>query len=155
MFVTRRPRRRLSVLVVDDSPVVGPRLCAWLAEEPCVGRVVQAASALQAWTLFRQIAPDVVLLDIHLPRGGALEVLSRVRHASLSCVVMVLTSSREPILRQESLRRGADHVLHKAADFEKVPALLRHHAGRDKLEEAAGPVKGNRFPANHPPVPAV
>jgi DNA-binding NarL/FixJ family response regulator len=120
----------LSVLVVDDSAIVRERLHGLLAEDQCVGRVSEASNAAEGWTMFKQLAPDVVLLDIHLPDSSGLGVLCRIKRATPSCIVIVLTNLRDSIFRRESERRGADHFLHKATEFERVTDLLHRYASQ-------------------------
>jgi DNA-binding NarL/FixJ family response regulator len=119
---------RFSVLVVDDSAIVRERLRVLLAEHESVRQVLEAASGADAWTLFQQHAPEVVLLDIYLPDRRGLEVLSRIKRAAPSCLVIVLTNLGDAVFRQETQRRGADHFLHKATEFERVDEFLRDYA---------------------------
>jgi DNA-binding NarL/FixJ family response regulator len=128
--VTSPVRPRLSVLVVDDSAIVRQRLRVLLAEGQCVRQVSEAANGAEAWTLFQRLAPDAVLLDIHLPDTSGLEVLRRIKLAAPSCLVIVLTNRQDPIFRQETQQRGADHFLHKASEFEQVAGLLHRHASQ-------------------------
>lgn len=128
--MTPASRRRLLVLIVDDSAIVRARLRALLAEERCVRQVSEATNGAEAWDLFQQLTPDVVLMEIHLPDFSGLEVLWRIKRANPACLVIVLTNLRDPIFRQETQRCGADHFLHKATEFELVPGLLQHCACR-------------------------
>jgi two-component system, NarL family, nitrate/nitrite response regulator NarL len=119
---------RFSVLVVDGSEVVRQRLCELLAEEDGLHVVGEAGRAADAWEIFEQHRPEVVLLDLHLAEGSGLELLSRIKRAAPGCLVIVLTHLREALLRSESHRRGADYVLHKATEFEQVLTLLHRCA---------------------------
>jgi chemotaxis response regulator CheB len=57
---------------VDDSDVVRHRLCELLIEDSCVSKVSEAVNSAEAWNLFEQIAPDVVLLEVCLADGRGL-----------------------------------------------------------------------------------
>ena len=127
----------VSVLVVDDSAIIRQRLRALLAEADHIRWVGEAGSRAEAWTLFGQTHPEVVLLDLCLPDGSGLELLCRIKQAAPSCLVIVLTNSRESIFRHECQRCGADHFLHKATEFEQVVDLLHHHANRRDPEDSA------------------
>jgi DNA-binding NarL/FixJ family response regulator len=117
----------VAVLIVDDSAFIRSRLRALLVEDDHIRSVGEAASRAEAWTLFEQIRPEAVLLDLRLPDGSGLELLCRIKQAAPTCLVIVLTNSRESVFRRESRRYGADHFLHKATEFEQVVHLLRHH----------------------------
>jgi len=123
-------RHGLSVLVVDDSAIVRHRLRLLLTEGQSVRQVSEAASAAQAWAFFQQLAPDVVLLDIYLSDSSGLDLLCRIKRTTPSCLVIVLTNLRDSIFREETRRRGADHFLHKATEFERVPDLLHRYASQ-------------------------
>ena len=127
----------VSVLVVDDSAIIRSRLRTLLAEDDHIRWVGEAGSRAEAWNLFVQIRPEVVLLDLRLPDGSGLELLCRIKQAAPSCLVIVLTNSREPIFQHESHRCGADHFLYKATEFEQVADLLHHHATQRDLEDSA------------------
>ena len=120
----------VSVLVVDDSANIRSRLRALLAEDDHIRWVGEAGSRAEAWTVFGQIRPEVVLLDLRLPDGNGLGLLCRIKQATPSCLVIVLTNSCESIFRHESRRCGADHFLHKATEFEQVAGLLHRHAAQ-------------------------
>ena len=120
----------VSVLVVDGSALIRQRLRALLAEDDHIRWVGEAGSRAEAWNLFVQIRPEVVLLDLRLPDGSGLELLCRIKQAAPSCLVIVLTNSRESIFRHECQRCGADHFLHKATEFEQVAGLLHRHAAQ-------------------------
>jgi len=121
-------RARLSVLVVDDSAVVRERLRALLSELDCVRQVNEAANSADAWALFQRLAPDVVLLEIHLADRRGLEILGLIKETTPLCLLIVLTNLQDSIFRQETQRRGADHFLHKATEFERVTELLHRYA---------------------------
>ena len=127
----------VSVLVVDDSAIIRSRLRALLAEDDHIRWVGEAGSRAEAWTVFGQIRPEVVLLDLRLPDGNGLGLLCRIKQATPSCLVIVLTNSCESIFRHESQRCGADHFLHKATEFEQVVDLLHHHATQRDPEDSA------------------
>jgi two-component system, NarL family, invasion response regulator UvrY len=135
--MSARRAKTISVLIVDGSAVVRSRLCALLAEHDHLRVVGEAGGAAEAWRLFLQHRPEAVLLDVRLPDSNGIELLSRIKQAAPSCLVVVLTNLRESVLRQESRRRGAAHFLHKASEFERVAELFRNHADQRNQSEPA------------------
>ena len=127
----------LSFLVADDAPLVAV-LVRELLLEAGVDRVLTAADGAQALHLFRQTAPDGVVLDIHMPGLDGLAVLQAIRAGQRvgaePPLVIVMTSHEEASLRAHALAAGADHFLHKSRDIERlleiVPGLLARRAGR-------------------------
>jgi DNA-binding NarL/FixJ family response regulator len=51
-------------------------------------------------------------------------VLRRIKQSSAKCVVIILSNCREPVVRDECQRHGADCFLHKATQFEKVCEVI-------------------------------
>ena len=113
-----------TVLIADDSAVVRKRLRALLEEGGCVGRLIEADCAVDAWLLFKLFHPDIVVLDLQLPDFNGLEVLRRIKQSPAKCFVIILSNSREPVARQECQRHGADCFLHKATQFERVCEVI-------------------------------
>ena len=115
----------LKVLIVDDSPLIRERLDRLLSELEQVEIVGPAEDGDEALRLFDESHPDVVLLDLGLPRRNGLEVLLEVRKRVESCVVVVLTNHDLPDFRNACLRAGADFFLRKSTEFEHVLEIVR------------------------------
>ena len=113
-----------TVLIADDSAFVRKRLRALLEEDCCIGRLIEADCAVDAWLLFKLFLPDIVVLDLQLPDFNGLEVLRRIKQSPTKCVVIILSNCREPVVRDECHRHGADCFLHKATQFEKVCEVI-------------------------------
>ena len=104
------------ILLIDDDPTilegVGDRLRSW-----GLG-VREAATAAECYAALREEVPDLVLLDIRLPDGDGLDILSdlRVQHPALP--VLMVSSVRGA--DQEALRRGAHGFLAKPFKVEDL-----------------------------------
>lgn len=71
---------RARALVVEDEPVARAQLCEWLDACPWLERVGAAANAPEAIAALRELEPDVLFLDVEIPGGSGLEVLSAAPH---------------------------------------------------------------------------
>jgi DNA-binding response OmpR family regulator len=111
------------VLVVEDCAFIRERLAAMVGEVPGV-EVEQAADGEEALRIARRRLPGLVLLDLHLPDGGGLAVLPRIKALPSAPVVVVLTGAPTEHHRRQSLARGADFFLDKAGDFANVLAAV-------------------------------
>ena len=124
------PKSSPRFLVADDVPAIAFLVGELLHESGAevVGPVSDGEAALR---LFHEAAPDGVILDIEMPERNGLEVLRAIRASERSsrCLVIVLTSHSEPSMREQAYADGADHVLHKATEFERllqiIPAFIQ------------------------------
>jgi DNA-binding response OmpR family regulator len=110
------------VLVVDDEPMVREVLSRYLEKEGFA--VCAAADGEEALTLFAAEAPDIVLLDLMLPKIDGLEVFRRMR-ASGSTPVIMLTAKGEETDRVVGLELGADDYVTKPFSPREVIARVR------------------------------
>jgi CheY-like chemotaxis protein len=117
-------QKNISVLVVEDSAIVRKCLRVLLSEADNIHSIQEAKDAVQGVALFDRARPDVVILDLHLPRGNGLDVLRHVKGVSPFCVVIVLTTYAFPDVRHTCLESGADYFLSKPTEFEKILEIL-------------------------------
>lgn len=104
----------IRVLLVDDSAMMRRVLRARLSAEPDIVVVDEAADGAEGVRKAEEHAPDVVLLDLEMPRVGGREALPHLRARTAARVVVVssLVQPGAPI-RTEMRRAGADAVLAK------------------------------------------
>ncbi|ANS67628.1 putative two-component system response regulator [Streptomyces lincolnensis] len=102
------PAPGLRVVVADDNPVVRAGLTALLSGRPDITVVAEAADGHQACEAARRHRPDVVLLDVRMPR---MDGISALPHLVTIAPVLMLTYSTESEIVREALRRGADGYL--------------------------------------------
>lgn len=98
------------ILIVDDEDDIRELLLAYLKKEGY--QLFEAMDGEQAVQAAREHSPDVVVLDIMLPKMGGLEVLSTLRRESDVYVIM-LTAKTEEVDKLVGLNMGADDYLTK------------------------------------------
>ena len=121
--------RKIKVFVADDSIVLRERLLDMLREMPDVEVLGCAGDGLHAIDSIRSLAPDVVVLDIQMPRGTGLDVLKNVKHDGRGPVVIVFTNFPYPQYRKRALDSGADYFFDKTTEFEKLRGLFGQLSG--------------------------
>jgi DNA-binding response OmpR family regulator len=110
------------VLVVDDEPMVCEVLARYLEKEGF--SVDTAEDGQQALSSFERARPDLVLLDLMLPRIDGLEVFRRIRAQAPTAVIM-LTARGEETDRVVGLELGADDYVTKPFSPREVVARVR------------------------------
>ncbi|MGD9545951.1 MAG: sigma-54-dependent transcriptional regulator [Candidatus Krumholzibacteriia bacterium] len=120
----------ISVLVIDDDDLVRSTLVAYLQRRGM--RVQDAEGGAQGLEVFRDHAPDVVLLDLRMPGMDGLEVLRRLREEDPDLPVIVVSGAGIVNDVVDSLRLGAWDFLIKP--FEDLEILL--HAVRNATEQS-------------------
>lgn len=105
---------KIRVLVVDDSPTARRILSGCLRSEPDIEVVGEASDALNAYDLIERCRPDLITLDIEMPKMDGLTFLRRVMQ-SQPIPVIVISSHTPPgsTLSFEALRAGAIDVMSK------------------------------------------
>jgi DNA-binding NarL/FixJ family response regulator len=110
----------ISVLIVDDHPVVRTGLEAILRTEPGLSPVGSAQDGPGLWRLLRRTRPDVVVLDRNLVQEDGLEICRALRAEPAAPAVVMYTVDPGDDLREQALAAGAAAVVDKGAD----PAIL-------------------------------
>jgi DNA-binding NarL/FixJ family response regulator len=127
------PSPRLRVLVVDDQALVRAGFASILQREDDLEVVGEAADGVEALEAVARTRPDVVLMDVRMPRmdGIAATRQLRIRHPAVRVVVLTTYDLDEYLL--EALRAGASGFLLKDVRAEQLPGAVRAAASGDVL----------------------
>ena len=115
----------IRVLVVDDHPVVRQGLMAILRYKPEIELVGEAADGAEAVQLILEHQPDVVLLDLRLPRLSGIDVMRQVRQQAPTVRFLVLTTYDTDAYIAPALAAGAHGYLLKDATPDELMRAIR------------------------------
>ena len=115
----------IRVLIADDQRVVREGLSMVLGLMKGVEVVGAAADGAEAVTLVQAVRPDVVLMDLRMPRCDGVEATRRLRSAAPEVKVVVLTTYSDDRSVLDALRAGARGYLTKDASGEQIHEALR------------------------------
>jgi DNA-binding NarL/FixJ family response regulator len=101
------------VLIVDDEVDICWLVAFVLRQDPNLAVAGEAIDGEMAVSLVRQERPDVVLMDVMLPRVDGLEATRRIKREWPDTKVLVLTNLTDDDTRREAFERGADAFLSK------------------------------------------
>jgi DNA-binding NarL/FixJ family response regulator len=127
----RVTQRRIRVLVVDDHPMMREGICATLARHDDMDVIGEAEDGHEALAMFREKRPDVVLMDVQMPRLGGIEALEAIRAEDLKAVVLILTTYPGDAQAHRALAAGAEgYLLKSCLRKELVDTIRAVHAKR-------------------------
>lgn len=121
----------IRVVVADDHPIYRDGLARSLADAEGIEVVGLAADGEAAARLAEELRPDVLLLDISMPKGGGIGALSKIMAAEAPPRVAMLTASEADDDLMAALKLGALGYILKGIGAEELVELVRElHAGR-------------------------
>lgn len=124
---------RVRVVIAEDHLLVREGLKALLAREPWIEAVGEASDGLQAVALCEKLKPDILLLDLRLPRLHGLEVIQQLRDLKKTRIIVVTMQADEPYI-VEAIRNGVrGFVLKDSPPSELVEAIRTVSAGGEFL----------------------
>ncbi|HYP83648.1 response regulator transcription factor [Variovorax sp.] len=125
---------KIRVLIADDQSLIRRGMAMLLGAAPDIDVVGQAADGLEAVDMARRLLPDVVLMDLHMPRKGGVLATREIAAALPHTRVMVLTTFDRDDLVFDAVRAGAQAYLLKDASEDEVLDTVRAvHRGESRL----------------------
>lgn len=129
----------MRVLIVEDDSGIADFLQLEFEHEGF--EVLHAEDGRRALELFENVAPDIILLDIMLPKLNGLEVLRRIRKTSRVPVIM-LTARGDTLDKVSGLDSGADDYLAKPFEIEELLARMRAVMRRNEANDEPLKLRG-------------
>jgi DNA-binding NarL/FixJ family response regulator len=123
----------ISVLVVDDQALVREGLMTLLEAAPGITPVAAAADGEEAVALASRHRPDVVLMDLRMPRLDGVEATRRIREAQPDTEIVVLTTHADEDSILDALHAGARGYLTKDAGIAEISRAVQAAAAHQTL----------------------
>ena len=115
----------MRLLIVDDVAAVREALRLLLSEEPSIEVVGEAADGEEALARAAALQPDLVLLDLEMPRLGGLAAIPRLRAQPHPPHIVAMSMYGADEARTLALAAGASTYVEKGATLDEVVAALR------------------------------
>src|SRR5262249_8519800 len=133
--------KTIRIVIADDHPILRDGLSRLLDDEGGFAVVGQAADGTDAVRLARELRPDVLLLDLAMPRASGLDALRELGASADAPSVLILTVAIEDIQLVEALQLGARGAVLKAAATDLLFKAIRsvvagqYWVGRDTVTD--------------------
>ncbi|RXJ00226.1 DNA-binding response regulator [Anaerobacillus alkaliphilus] len=129
----------IKVLIVDDQELIRVSLSIVLGGESDLEIVGVAENGKMATELVKELSPDIVLMDIHMPVMNGVEATAQIKSQFPEVKVMIVTTFEEIDYVREALVAGAEGYLLKAIHPKDLAAGIRlvHHGGTLITQEIA------------------
>lgn len=119
------------ILLVDDHAIVREGYRSLLTKQPDLEVVGEAANGNEAYRLYKECQPDLVVMDISLPGQSGLEVITRIRQRDSGAKILVFSMHQSPGFAVQATRAGALGYVSKSSMPNVLLRAIREvHAGR-------------------------
>ena len=145
---------KIRVLVADDHAVVRKGLRMLLSSEPDIDLVDEAADGIEAVLKTRALQPDVVLLDMLMPRLDGLGAIQQIKQENPAARIVVLTSFAEDDKLFPAIKAGAlGYLLKDTSPDQLILAIRDVYNGKSSLDPsiALKLIRELNRPTNQPP----
>ena len=118
--------RQIRVLVVDDQPVYREGLVSIITSQSDLKLVGQARDGLEAVATAKQEKPDVILLDLNMPKQDGLTTIPQLRMTVPGARILVLTGFADAEIVTRAIDAGANGYLIKDLPFDQLLQAIRN-----------------------------
>jgi len=134
----------IKILIAEDQQLVRRAFSSMLSLESDMKVVAQAADGAEAIQLARQWRPDVILMDLQMPRVGGIGAMKKILEELPGTKIIVLTTFETDELVFESISAGAHaYLLKDSSESEILETIHAVHLGQSRLsQKIAGKVMG-------------
>ena len=117
--------RLIRILIADDHAIVREGQRALIETEPGMQLVGEAENGVEAVHMARTLQPDVILIDLRMPRKGGLQAIGEIRAQNADARILVLTSFSEDETVYAAIKAGALGYLLKDASPQEILRAIR------------------------------
>lgn len=133
-----------SIVIADDHAIIREGIKSVLAGHPQYRICAEAANGEEALALAEKHKPDVLLLDISMPKLSGLDIIERIKRISPGTKVIVITVHQMGAYVLKALRHGVSGYINKENVVEELmPALSRLDSGKTYLGASASEYLAN------------
>jgi DNA-binding NarL/FixJ family response regulator len=127
----------IRIFSVDDHPLLREGIAALVNNQPDMVVIGDAANGAEALQLFKQLQPDVTLLDLRLPDMSGIDILIAIRTEFPDARIIMLTTFEGDVEIHRALQAGArGYLLKNMPPSELLDVIRQVHAGKKRIPPA-------------------
>lgn len=119
----------IRVVLVDDQPVMRQAVSSWLGIEPDLSVIGEAESGEAAVILVPSLNPDVVLMDIDMPKMDGIAATAALHTAAPGSAIIILSMHDDSFLQIKAQQAGAAAFVSKHQALDELVQVIRRVAG--------------------------
>jgi two-component system invasion response regulator UvrY len=105
----------VNIMLVDDHAIVREGYRTLLQKQPGLKVVAEAADGAEAYRLYKEIRPDLIIIDLTMPGLGGIEALKRIRQWDRNARILVFTMHQNAAYALQAIRAGAKGYVTKSS----------------------------------------
>jgi DNA-binding NarL/FixJ family response regulator len=127
----------IRLFTVDDHPLLREGIAALVNNQPDMVLIGEAANGVEAIQLFKDLTPDVTLMDLRLPDMSGIDVLIAIRSEFPEARIIMLTTFEGDVEIHRALQAGArGYLLKNMPPPELLEVIRQVHAGKKRIPPA-------------------
>ncbi|MEE9397361.1 MAG: response regulator transcription factor [Methylococcales bacterium] len=126
--------RNIKIMLVEDHAIVREGYRSLLGKQPDMEIIAEAADGEEAYILYKELKPNLVVMDLSLPGQGGLATIVRIRKFNSEANILVFSMHQNPVLALKSTQAGARGYVTKSSPPDVlIRAIYDVHRGRIAL----------------------
>lgn len=128
------PPKNINIMLVDDHAIVREGYRSLLQKQKNMNIIAEASNGETAYTLFKEHFPDIIVMDLSLPKRGGLETITRICKHRRKTKILVFSMHQNPTFALQSYKAGAlGYVTKNSQPDVLVRAIYSVYAGHTFL----------------------
>jgi len=117
--------RTINVLIADDHPLMREGIAAVISSQPDMQVVGEASDGNEAIAMYRQLRPDVTLIDLQMPHMNGMDAVEAIRAEFPQACLAILTTFRGDARAMQAIKGGAQGYLLKSSLRKELTDAIR------------------------------